>query len=409
MRKQHYTTSPTPHITVEACGGDLVIEGTATTEVLFELEDESSQIEREGETLRVRSGGSGRVVCPPASSITLKHVGGDFSAGDLTGTLAVESVAADVSLRGAGVVTFNQVGGDLSARDVSGDLRVESIAGDLEVRRIGGQLIVGGSGGDLSARDLSGGARVNCTGDVSLETALAAGKTYTFNAAGDVTLRLPPDADAQFKLQAGGEIDKRVEFDEWSGDRHGGRGKIGAGSASVELVAGGDLTVLPTRVDFDFDALGEQIDAKMEQFERELEERMSELGQHIERMAAAGVMDLDARLRRVDVEGLTRRATERAAERARRQAERVAQRARKQAERQAERARHMAEHARRRAERHGGKWGFAAPPAPPPPRASSRSAQPATEAERLVILRMLEQKKITTDEAARLLEALEGS
>ena len=407
MGKQHYTTSPTPHITIEACGGDLAIEGTATAEVTFELEDESSQVEREGETLRVTSGGDGRVVCPPASSITLKHVGGDFSAGDLTGTLAVEAAAADVSLRGAGVVTFSRVGGDLSARDVSGDLRVESIGGDLEVRRIGGQLIVGGSG-DLSARDLSGGARVNCTGDVSLETALAAGKTYAVNAAGDVTLRVPPDADAQFNLQAGGEIDKRVEFDEWSGDRHGGRGKIGAGSASVELVAGGDLTILPTRADFDFDALGEQIDAKMEQFERELEAKMSELGKHIEHMAAAGVMDLDARLRRVDVEGLTRRATEHAAERARRQAERVADRARKQAERQAERARHMAEHARRRAERHGGKWGFAAPPAPPPPHASSRSAQPATEAERLMILRMLEQKKITTNEAARLLEALEG-
>ena len=44
MAKQHYTTSPTPHITIEACGGDLVIEGTATAEVTFELEDESSRV-----------------------------------------------------------------------------------------------------------------------------------------------------------------------------------------------------------------------------------------------------------------------------------------------------------------------------------------------------------------------------
>src|SRR3990170_1523323 len=156
MGEQRYTTSPTPHITVEVCGGDLSIEGTAASEVTFKLEDESSRVEREGETLRVTSGGDCRIVCPPASSITVKHVGGDFSAADLTSTLAVESAAADVSLRGAGIVTFTRVGSDLSARDVSGDLRTDSIGGDLEVRRIGGQLTVGGSGGDLSARDLKG-------------------------------------------------------------------------------------------------------------------------------------------------------------------------------------------------------------------------------------------------------------
>jgi len=48
--------------------------------------------------------------------------------------------------------------------------------------------------------------------------------------------------------------------------------------------------------------------------------------------------------------------------------------------------------------------GRAAPPPPPPPRA----AQPAaTEEERLMILHMLEQRKISADEADRLLNALE--
>jgi hypothetical protein len=409
MGKQRYTTSPTPHITIDVCGGDLLIEGSAASEIIFDLDEDSSRVEREGETLRVNSGGDCRIACPPASTVTLQQVGGDLNISDLTSTLAVENAAADVSLRGAGVVTFTHVGGDLSARDVNGDLRIDAIGGDLEVRRIDGQLIVGGSNGDLSARNLSGGARINCAGDVSLETNLVAGKTYSVSAGGDITLRVPPDAGATFDLNAGGEIEKRIEFNEWAGDRHSGKGRIGEGTAVVTLNAGGDLTVLPTREDFDFEAIGEQLEAKMGQFERELEAKMADLSKHIAQMATAGVADLDSRLRRVDVDGITRRATERAAERARRQAERVTERLRQQAERQAERARRQAEHARRHAERHG-KWGFvvasATPPRPPAP--PGKASQPATESERLMILRMLEQKKISTEEAAKLLEALES-
>jgi hypothetical protein len=405
MSEQTFTTSPTPHITVDTCGGDLSIEGTAVSEVMLTYEADSSRIQREGETLKVISGSDCRITCPPASTITVRNVGGDFSASDLSSTLAVESVAGDASLRGAGVVTFQSAGGDLSARDVSGDLRVGSIGGDLEVRRIEGQLIVDRAGGDLSARHLNGGARIHCAGDVSIEASLTAGKTYVVHAGGDLTLRLPPDADAQFKLSASGEIDNRVGFNEWSGDRHSGQGRIGAGNAQVEANAGGDLLILPTRSEFGADIFGSQFEAKMEQFERDLETKMNELNSHIQRMTAAGLTDLDERLRRVDVEGITRRASERAERAAERAAERMREkvaRARQQAERSAERARHRAER--------GGKsrsfsFGFGSPkpPAPPSP------AQPAaTEAERLMILRLLEQKKISTEEAAKLLEALEA-
>ena len=51
-------------------------------------------------------------------------------------------------------------------------------------------------------------------------------------------------------------------------------------------------------------------------------------------------------------------------------------------------------------------WGFEWP-SPPQPPAPQKTA--ATEEERLMILRMLEQKKITLDEADRLLSALEGN
>jgi hypothetical protein len=74
----------------------------------------------------------------------------------------------------------------------------------------------------------------------------------------------------------------------------------------------------------------------------------------------------------------------------------------KQAEKAAERAARSAERAKRRAERAAGSWGFTVgrPPVPP--------AEPVTDQERLMILKMVEEGKITADQAAQLLSALEG-
>jgi Xaa-Pro aminopeptidase len=135
------------------------------------------------------------------------------------------------------------------------------------------------------------------------------------------------------------------------------------------------------------DAWAQQFEAQMADMQHKLEERL-------------------ANIPFVDNEQVARRAQE-AAERARRQAERAAERARARAER-----------ARAHAEREGHKHGHhgvgfrvswpSSPQAPQPPRPSKPPAEPVTDAERTAILKMVADKKITADEASRLLSALEG-
>jgi hypothetical protein len=411
MSERIFDTSPTPHVTVERCGGDLSILAADTPQVLVGLSRDDGDIQREGETLRVRSGGDCKITCPPGASITIEQVGGDLGAQGLEGTLAVQSVGGDVSLRGAGVVTIQSAAGDVSARDIAGDFRIESIRGDLEVRRVAGQFIAANVGGDVSARALGHGFDVSAACDMSLEADIQAGETYRARAGCDLTLRVPVGASARFKLSAGGEIGRRIELSEWQGNSHTGQGSMGKGEANVELAAGGDLMLLPARFKgdedfgFNFDAIDSQIEAKMEQFERDLDSKMANLNEQIARMATVGAADLEVRLSRASTERTARHA-ERAAEHARRQAEHAAARARRQAERAAERA-------RRRAER-SSRWHAAHVHVDIPPRGATRPsappkpAAPVTEAERLMILRMLEERKISVEEAGHLLDALEG-
>ncbi|HLF25552.1 MAG TPA: hypothetical protein VJG32_04400 [Anaerolineae bacterium] len=414
MSEQRFNTSPTPHITVERCGGDLSIDAAATPEVLVAFSD-PGEVRREGETLRVSAPHDCEIACPPGSSITLEQVGGDLRINDLTGPLAIQAVGGDVAIRGAGVTVLQSVSADLSARgvagnlnienvgsdvevrDVSGNLRLGNVGGDLEVRRVEGDLSISHVGGDASVRDVKGNLTLeHVGGDASIETDLSAGQTYRISASGDLTLRVPPGASARFSLRAGGEIKDRVGLAERTGNAHAAQGTLGNGAAPVDLSAGGDLALLPTRDEFEFN-----FEVKIGEFEREMETKMRDLNEHIAKMAAQGASELEARLRRLDIEGLTRQA-----EQARQHGVRAAERARQQAERAAERA-------RRRVERGGKSHGIKFKVDLTPPGAPSKSSRPhstasATDAERMLILKMLEERKISADEASRLLEALGG-
>src|SRR3972149_5444676 len=182
MAERIFDTSPTPHITVEMCGGDLSIAAADAPQVLVDLSRDDGDIQREGETLRVRTGGHCKITCPPGASITIE-----------------------------------QVGGDVPRRAIAGDLRIEAIRGDLEVRRVAGQFIAANVGGDISARALGRGFDLSAACDMSLEPDIQAGETYRARAGCDLTLRVPYDASARFKLSAGGEIGRRVELSEGGG------------------------------------------------------------------------------------------------------------------------------------------------------------------------------------------------
>jgi len=384
-----YDTSDAPHVTVNRCSGDLSIAGVDRQEVVVMGDQDKLRIERQGESFTVTADDDCDLHCPSGTSVTIKQVSGDLDVQEVSGPLAIEVVNGDTTLRDVGPTTLRQVSGDLEVREVNGELRVESVSGDVKVRQAVGKVVLQSVRGDLAVRDLEGGAAVKeVNGDISLSTVLVSGASYEFEARGDISAKVEVSEDgARFTLE-GSDLHCRLplQFTERSSRRI--VGTLGGGKADLKLNARGDLAISErgeswgpaSEAQFEsaMDAWAQQFEAQMAEMQRKLEERLVNIPY-------------------VDAEQITRRAQE-AAERARRQAERAAERAQARAER-----------ASRKHPHRGVGVHVSWPPSPSSPAKPAKPpAEPVSDGERMAILKMVADKKITADEAQRLLAALEG-
>jgi hypothetical protein len=369
MTNANYTTTATPQLKI-SCQADLQITGAADNVVVIDIDDNSpaSRIERQDDVIRITAIRDCEITCPIGSSLAIEHASGDLRVLQVKGAVAVNSVNGDAVLHDVGPVSVKAVQGDLSLRDVDGDVQIEVVRGDAKLKHATGNIAINKVAGDLVANDLGGGLAVSSVGgDASLQTSLATGRSYAVKAGGDVILRVE-GGGGQFALNCKGNLRVRLPMTNWAGNDRSATGAYGDGSAQVTLMANGDLLVLPgsTGAPFDPDVLSEQVEAMIESAMSQFETQMSQVQR-----------DLEQRFGKFD----------------------------KQAEKAAERAARSADRAKRRAERAAGSWGFTVgrPPTPPTP-----PTEPVTDQERLIILKMIEDGKITADQAAQLLSALEG-
>jgi DUF4097 and DUF4098 domain-containing protein YvlB len=430
MYQQRISTSESPHVKVTACQGDLTVVTWANSEVLIEVDSEEVlTVEEQEDEMALAANGNCRLTVPTGALLNVVQVQGDLSVEGASGTVEVATVQGDTQFRNGtgnaslssvqanllvedwtgavnaetvqgdararqvgGDVTLGTVGGDLTATGVSGALATLSVGGDVYLREVEGPLSLENVGGDLTGRVLLAGADVvQVNGDVSLKTVFAGPHTYRIQAQSNVVVKVLPGSDATFTLQAAegqirakGFTGEKTEEGQW-------RGVIGDGEAQVTLTsAHGDVT-LKAVAEGDQDTVAFVFGTGFGEARATARLEGEELALRIQQRVAE-------KLSKIDFEAIAQRE----AERARRQAEREAERAL----RLAEKAQRRAEQTRKRAEsRRGERWHLHWDTEHGPRRAPK---QVASDEERLAVLKMLAEGKISAEEAETLLQALES-
>ncbi len=375
MFERKMETSATPHVTIEMCQGSLTVRGDAEREIRLLVRDQEDEVslERQGETLTVTIPASGTLICPPGTTLTVDRVMGSLHVDSIRGSLAAGVVHGNATLTEVGPVALERALGNLSARGVTGDLAAEDVKGNARVHRVEGRLALGQVAGNLTAEDIQGGLEAEqVRGNVRLGPAFVAGETYRANTSGNLTVHLPADADLRLALRARGQVHSEVpglNLETIEGET---RATLGAGEALVNADVQGNVllrSVEPGEA-FGINAGLEELGARIEW---QVNDAMAELATRLE-----------SSLGRWDPEPM------------RRKIEETTEQARRKAEQAAERARMRAERAERRWRRASGER-------------SQPQPKPASDEERLRVLRMVEEGLLTPEQASELLAALKGT
>ncbi len=393
---QTFETGPTPRLTLHSVEGNLTLTGWDRPEMQVRTsgDDETLTIEELDGAWTVQSGEDLWLQVPVQTAATIGVVEGNASISLILGGLTIDAIEGNAAIHSVGAVTAANIEGNLTARLIAGDLSIETVEGNAQIAKVAGSVQLATVEGNLVLDESSGNIDAVVEGNVKVQTILSGGQHCTIRAEGSITCEVPREAGGIFSLRADGAIRVKDFGDERS---------VRAGEVIFERQpAHAHMTL---EADGNIMLRGAQPRAFDEteftsSFEDEMALRSAEITQQISAQIESQVNELsrqlDDKLSRLgNNEELAVKIQERVQSAMRRAEEKLAEAMRKMEQRTQE-----SEGRRRK-----GGW---TPPPPPPPAAPKPKRSPATDEERMMILRMVEQGKLSVEQAEKLLTALNG-
>jgi hypothetical protein len=423
MEKTTISTPSSPRVFFKQVMGDLEIKGWDQSVIEFYADNEEVKVEEVEGEFQIVCTTDLSVRLPEEAQVRVGQAYGETRLKNLVKSLTIDQVYGSLTLRSVAAVKVDQVYGDLIARQVNGDVEVCRVNGNAHGRDIQGRCILNEVSGNLELQYVTGSVQSEVNGNARLKLHTLSNAGYQVEADGNIQLEIPPEANASLHLKSLGALIRiRLPANSKTFHQENLELTLGDGSCSIHLSAFGNISIANLEPSWESSSepgdeydpysylppdFGERIARQVEsQIESQMEYLTRQMNEQLERMGAAfdrgGMSEKEAQRIVEKVRQKSEQAASRAEEKIRRTQEKVekkmeAQRRRAEAEAQA--AARRARHSSRRG------WSFSWPP---PNQSPASSKPPVTEEERLMILKMLEQKKITLDEAANLLEALEG-
>ena len=392
-------------LVIISTGGSLYLTGWNRDEIRIKDPSEKDSFSKEKDLIEITFPKDGIIHLPHHLPVTIESVGKDAVIKGIGSPIQISSVGGDLILSDVSPSNVKSVGGDVFAKRVQGDLVIENVGKDCLVNNVNGQLSLQQVGKDIQIEKVAGGIEVLAGGDGLVNFSPVPWQAYSIKTGGDMSIAIPEDSNAELSIKSGnkditmklGSIDEKVTEEDFIK-------QIGEGGPSIMLAAGGSVFVAsdnynwlsPLQINAEqFESIAvdfstqtaEQIKNHLSHLEVDLRETLSGLS---ESMESVGLSEENLQQIKIQIEEGSRLAVQKA--------ELTAAKAQAKIEKVIAKAQRKAQKAKRKASRFDLDQFFA----------SQAEKKSVSDSERLLILEMLQEKKISPEEADDLLKALEG-
>lgn len=421
MAEQKFSSTGISEIVLDNIVGNLQIKGWDHSDILLKTSSATDSPSKTHEgILHIDSTGNCLLRTPYDTIIRIGMVKGNTRIKMIDGTVHIDRIQGNLALRNVGSTQATVVQGNLLARQIIGDLHIDQVIGNAVVRDVEGECTVDQIHGNIELRDAEDDINVNASGNARVRLCMMIGSEYKIKAGGNIICKIPEDASLQAELTSGEDyIALRLPDEKNVINSSRYSFSLGSGAANLMLVAGGKLTVATQEADWEeMDDIEAELDDAFAGISNDFSRQINaQIGAQIESQLEILDSQLDELAESLASEGFSEVEAERIVQRAREDSQQASIRAQEKMRRAQEKldrkivaAQRKAELKARAAERRqrsqpSESWGYSSNMS-----ATAKTPKaPVSDEERLMILRMLEQKKISLEEAEELLAAIESS
>lgn len=427
------TTGHHPQIFITS-QGKLYIKGWDRDEVRVSVSGKDKLIaQQDDETLTVQSLSHCEMRVPYEAGITIHMVNGEAVLKSVAGKLTIQHANGSVTLNDVGTTLIEDVNRDLNAHEIHGDLTIHHANRFVNVGYVSGNFTAESIAAHLTLKNVEGNISAHVHGHATLSLNPHPDQTCNVEAHGVLTCHIPPEANITLEINGPGPLITQLGGKTETAQHHLSA-QLGDGSAQVTLTGYAPVTILerepgktPQEFTFDFGDLDLEMDTLSQQISHQVSEQLE---------MQMGVLDaqMDALMK-------TGNLSQEKADHIRVRTQEKINRAQEKISRAQERAAQKIEDARRKSEskpgrdftyggmdaaregvrtgmdaaREGVRVGMSAARealsgvfGPSGARPARQPSDPVSDEERMMILNMLSEKKISIEEAETLLAALEG-
>lgn len=387
MDKVLFDTSETPEINISRVKGSLRLKGWDRAQFRADS-DQTDALNATQDNDRIELGcKSGCMVrLPVESNSAIDRVDGDLMIKSVECQLKVKEVRGQVMAKSIGGLEIATVRGHLNVRGMEGELKTDLVNGNANLRDVEGPIVLNKVKGNLVVRGYSPGIQANVIGSTNLGLELSPEGNYHIKSSGSIHCQLASDTSASIQLTSEAKnIRLRINGENQQIKEKSHAIVAGEGESNLILEADGaiELTIQKEeRFDWDYEFdFGRDIDEFTKDINlmvtTQIETQLDALGDHLDQLgedlANVGSVASAEALSRIEakkhkLERKLAKVERRTTERTRKAARRV-------------HVRHLE---------------------------TSPKIDPVSDEERQKVLEMLQENKITVEDAEILLAALEG-
>jgi len=411
MTELNFESNATPEILIEA-HSTLVVHGWDKNEVQAKSKAEDGlTASQEGDRFTIRATQPATLSVPNQAVITIESAQDKLVVKDVLGAVKIIEGTSALVLKNVGPVNVESADGSLTLKNVQGDVHIRYCSGMLTASGVSGDFLVELVDGHLTLKNMSGNIHAETSGNANLKLDPPAGKEININAQGVLSCKVPNTLNAVVALEGQGPV--LVNAGGVSKRSLGGDAltlTFGEGAAAMNLSARGPVSLLG----------GAEETESTYEFNVEFDELNGEFGSIASDIASQVNQQLESHLHILDAQlenltdmagnwpGISPEKAEKIAQRAQEKAERAREKIQRASERAQARIAQKIAAAQRRETR---KVERAARSRSINVSFGSRqpAKEPVSDAERMLILNMLAEKKISAEEADKLLAALEAN